>query len=307
VADVHFHFQRALEAVEAGAHKIRLNPGNIKDRRKVDRVIAACRERGIPIRVGVNEGSVVERQNQKLRSTQQQRLASDYRSELTRLMVEILEDYLRIFDENNFHDVVLSAKSHDAGMVIDACRAISERFDLPLHLGVTHAGPPETGRIRSVAALGSLLAMGIGDTIRISYAADPIYEVEDARELLCSLGLKSRAGPELIACPTCGRIEIDLIKLVSDVRQKLSSIKTPVKVAVMGCVVNGPGEAEGADVAVFAGKGRGIIYVQGEQKRTVAEGEMLDALYDETLAFANRVECGEVGLGQTWTAGKGDR
>ena len=296
VADVHFHFERALEAVQAGVHKIRLNPGNISDRKKVDRVIAACRERRIPIRVGVNEGSVVERKDKAIRAAQRNSLSSDFGSELVRLMVVTLEDYMRIFDENDFHDVVLSAKSIDASLVIDAYRAASERFDLPLHLGVTHAGPPETGRIRSIAALGSLLAMGIGDTIRISYAADPVFEVEDGKELLCSLGLRNRVEPELIACPTCGRIEIDLIKLVADVRLKLATIKTPVKVAVMGCVVNGPGEAEGADVAVFAGKGRGIIYVQGEQTRTVSEAEMLDALYEETLAFARRVESGEVKL-----------
>jgi (E)-4-hydroxy-3-methylbut-2-enyl-diphosphate synthase len=296
VADVHFHYERALEAVEAGVHKIRLNPGNIRDRKQVDRVIRACRDRGIPIRVGVNEGSVVERKDKGVRASQMSDLASDRRSSLIRLMVETLEDYMRIFDENDFRDVVLSAKSIDATMVIDAYRAVSERFDLPLHLGVTHAGPPETGRIRSIAALGSLLAGGIGDTIRISYASDPIHEVEDAKELLCSLGLRNRVEPELIACPTCGRIEIDLIKLVAEVRQRLATIKSPVKVAVMGCVVNGPGEAEGADVAVFAGKGRGIIYVQGEQKRTVTEAEMLDALYEESLAFAARVERGEASL-----------
>lgn len=298
VADVHFHFQRALEAVEAGVHKIRLNPGNISDRKQVDRVIAACRERGIPIRVGVNEGSVVERKDKNVRAAQKASLDQDHHNYLIRLMLETLDDYLRIFDENNFHDIVLAAKSIDATLVIDAYRAISERFDFPLHVGVTHAGPPETGRIRSVAAIGSLLAMGIGDTIRISYAADPIHEVDDAKELLCSLRLRNRVEPELIACPTCGRIEIDLIKLVADVRKKLATIKTPVKVAVMGCVVNGPGEAEGADVAIFAGKGRGIIYIQGEQTRTVRESEMLDALYEETLAFARRVECGEVSLKQ---------
>jgi (E)-4-hydroxy-3-methylbut-2-enyl-diphosphate synthase len=296
VADVHFHFERALESVEAGVHKIRLNPGNIKDRKKVDRVIAACRDRGIPIRVGVNEGSVLERKDKALRELQKRSLDSDYQAGLVRLMVSVLEDYLRIFDENDFHDVVISAKSIGATLVIDAYRAISERFDYPLHLGVTHAGPPETGRIRSIAALGSLLSTGVGDTIRVSYAADPIHEVEDAKELLCSLGLRNRVEPELIACPTCGRIEIDLIKLVAEVRQKLTTIKTPVKVAVMGCVVNGPGEAEGADVAVFAGKGRGIIYVQGEQTRTVTEAEMLDALYDECVAFAARVERGEATL-----------
>ena len=297
VADVHFHFERALEAVEAGVHKIRLNPGNISDRKRVDQVIGACRERGIPIRVGVNEGSVVERKDKAVRAAQKQNITQDGNA-LVRLMVETLEWYMRIFEENDFHDVVLSAKSIDAVMVVDAYRAASERFDLPLHLGVTHAGPPETGRIRSIAALGSLLAMGIGDTIRISYAADPVHEVEDAKELLCSLDLRNRTEPELIACPTCGRIEIDLIKLVAEVRRKLASIKTPVKVAVMGCVVNGPGEAEGADVAVFAGKGRGIIYIQGEQTRTVSESEMLDALYEETLAFAKRVERGEAKLRQ---------
>ena len=299
VADVHFHFERALEAVEAGVHKIRLNPGNISERKKVERVIAACRERSIPIRIGVNEGSVVERKDKDRRSAEKQRLDADYGSGMVGLMIETLEGYMRMFDENDFHDVVISAKSIDAVMVIDAYRAVSERFDLPLHLGVTHAGPPETGRIRSIAALGALLAMGVGDTIRISYAADPVLEVEDAKELLCSLGMRNRVEPELIACPTCGRIEIDLIKLVAEVRRKLATIKTPVKVAVMGCVVNGPGEAEGADVAVFAGKGKGIIYVQGEQKRTVDESEMLEALYDETVAFAKRVESGEATLSNT--------
>jgi (E)-4-hydroxy-3-methylbut-2-enyl-diphosphate synthase len=192
VADVHFHYERALEAIEAGVHKIRLNPGNIKDRKEVDRVIAACRDRGIPIRVGVNEGSVVERRDKSVRASQKEKMANDYRAEMVRLMVDVLEDYMRMFDENRFHDVVISAKSIDATMVIDAYRAISERFDCPLHLGVTHAGPPETGRIRSIAALGSLLSGGIGDTIRISYAADPIYEVDDGKELLCSLGLRNR-------------------------------------------------------------------------------------------------------------------
>ena len=296
IADVHFHYERALEAIQAGVHKIRLNPGNISDRTQVDRVIAACRERTVPIRVGVNEGSVVERMDKRIRERQRQALAADYRTEMVRLMVDTLEGYLRIFDENDFRDVVLSAKTPDAGMVIDAYRALSDRFDLPLHLGVTHAGPPETGRIRSVAAIGSLLAMGIGDTIRISYAADPVHEVLDAKELLCSLGLRSRTEPELIACPTCGRLEIDLIKLVADVRQRLSTIKTPVKVAVMGCIVNGPGEAEGADVALCAGKGRGVIYVQGRQKRTVPESEMLDALYEETLSLVTLVTRGEVNL-----------
>ena len=298
IADVHYHYERALEAVEAGVHKIRLNPGNISDRRQVDRVIAACKERRIPIRVGVNEGSVVERSDRQRRTVQQAALAKDGRRELVRLMVEALEGYLRIFEENDFHDVVLSSKSHDAALVIEAYRAIAERFDLPLHLGVTHAGPPETGRIRSIAAVGTLLAEGIGDTIRISYTGDPVVEVEDAQELLCSLNLRRRTGPELIACPTCGRIEVDLGRLVADVRRKLADqIKLPLKVAVMGCVVNGPGECEGADVAIFAGRGKGVIYVQGVQKRTVREDEMLDALLDECRRLAESIERGEARLG----------
>jgi len=308
VADVHFHFQRAMEAVEAGVHKIRLNPGNIQDRSQVDRVIRACRERGIPIRVGVNEGGIVERRDKDKRAAEKARLRSrmghathlltdrDLGDPLVRLMIDKIEDYLRIFEENDFHDVVISAKSIDPRIVIDAYTAISERFDFPLHLGVTHAGPKETGCIRSVVALGTLLAGGIGDTVRISYASDPVLEVEDAREMLNCLGLRARIEPELIACPTCGRIEVDLMTLVRDVRQKLATIKVPIKVAVMGCVVNGPGEAEGADVAVFAGKGRGIIYVQGEQTRTVSEAQMLDALHEECLTLAAKVERGEATL-----------
>jgi (E)-4-hydroxy-3-methylbut-2-enyl-diphosphate synthase len=296
IADVHFHFERALEAIAAGVHKIRLNPGNIQDRAKVNRVIAACKERGIPIRVGVNEGSIVERRDKDLRAREKHALDQDYRGTLIRLMLDKLADYLRIFEDNDFHDVVISAKSIDARLVIDLYTAISQRWDYPLHLGVTHAGPPETGRIRSITALGTLLANGIGDTIRISYAADPIHEVEDGHELLCTLGLRARTQPELIACPTCGRIQVDLFKLVTDVRRKLTEIDVPMKVAVMGCVVNGPGECEGADVAIFAGNGRGIIYVQGQQTQTVDESHMLDALLAECRQLADRVKRGTAQL-----------
>ena len=296
IADVHFHFRRALEAVEAGAHKIRLNPGNIKDRAQVNEVIAACKAREIPIRVGVNEGSVVERADKKRRDAQKRAIADDPRRGLVNLMLKTLEEYLRIFDENDFHDVVISAKGTDPAVVIEAYRAISDRCDCPLHIGLTHAGPPETGRIRSVAALSTLLSEGIGDTIRISYAADPLYEVQDAKELLCCLGLRPRTEPELIACPTCGRIEVDLIQLVAGVRRKLADIKVPIKVAVMGCMVNGPGEAEGADVAIFAGKGSGMICVEGRQVRTVPEADMLQALYEEAVSFAARVEAGQARL-----------
>src|SRR6476661_4592985 len=301
IADVHFHFERALEAVEAGIHKIRLNPGNIKDRPKVEKVISACKERGIPIRVGANEGGIVERQNKAERAEEQAALEKDYQGQMTAIMVEKLEEYLRIFADNDFYDVVLSAKSVDPQIVLAAYKECSRRFDFPLHLGVTHAGPPETGRIRSVVALGALLAQGIGDTIRISYAADPVVEIEDGKELLQVLGLRLRTEPELIACPTCGRIEIDLIAMMSEVRRRLAEIPVPVKVAVMGCVVNGPGEAEGSDVAVFAGKHRGVIYVSNnegvaEQVATVPEDQILDRLFEEVHKFAERVQRGEAKL-----------
>jgi (E)-4-hydroxy-3-methylbut-2-enyl-diphosphate synthase len=296
IADVHFHFERALESIEAGIHKIRLNPGNLKDRPKVEKVIAACRERGIPIRVGANEGGIVERGNKAQRAEEQAALEQDYQGMMTSIMVEKLEEYLRIFADNDFYDVVLSAKSVDPEIVLAAYRECSKKFDFPLHLGVTHAGPPETGRIRSVVALGALLADGIGDTIRISYAADPIYEVEDGKEMLQVLGLRLRSEPELIACPTCGRIEIDLIAMMAEVRRRMGEIDVPVKIAVMGCVVNGPGEAEGSDVAVFAGKHKGVIYVQGEQVATVKEDEILDALFAEVRKFADKVKRGEAKL-----------
>jgi (E)-4-hydroxy-3-methylbut-2-enyl-diphosphate synthase len=300
VADVHFHFQRALEAVEAGIHKIRLNPGNINDRAQVERVIDACKERGIPIRVGVNEGSIVERRDKQRRMKELGGVFSDNKhGHLLAIMIAKLEEYLDIFYERNFYDVCISAKSIDPLLVIDAYTEISKRFDHPLHLGVTHAGPRETGAIRSVVPLGTLLCNGVGDTIRISYANDPVYEVEDGLELLYVLGLRPRKGAELIACPTCGRIQVDLFKLVQDVRQKLAEeIALPMKVAVMGCVVNGPGECEGADVAIFAGDRRGIIYVQGEKVANVPEEQILDALLAECRTFEAKVKRGEAKLGE---------
>ncbi|MCH2152670.1 MAG: flavodoxin-dependent (E)-4-hydroxy-3-methylbut-2-enyl-diphosphate synthase [Phycisphaerales bacterium] len=300
VADVHFHYKRALEAIEAGIHKIRLNPGNISDRDQVNSVIDACAERGIPIRVGVNEGSIIERKDKALRQEELGKFFADRRQgHLIALMIAKLEEYMEIFEDRNFHDVCISAKSMDPQLVIDVYREISKRFDYPLHLGVTHAGPKETGTIRSVVALGTLLATGIGDTIRISYANDPVYEVEDGLEMLYCLGLRERRGVELIACPTCGRIQVDLFELVQNVRKKLEAeIELPIKVAVMGCIVNGPGEAEGADVAVFAGDRRGIIYVQGERVANVPEEEILDRLLEECRKFEARVRSGEVTLGE---------
>ena len=304
VADVHFHFQRALEAVEAGVHKIRLNPGNITDREQVNEVIDACKEKGLPIRVGVNEGSIIERKDKQKRKEELGKFFAKTsiggkHGHLLALIIAKLEEYLDIFYERDFRDVCISAKSMDAAFVTHVYREIAERFDHPLHLGVTHAGPRETGAIRSIAALSGLLTQGIGDTVRISYANDPVFEVEDGLELLYSLGLRERKGVDLIACPTCGRIQVDLFTLVQDVRKSLESdITVPMKVAVMGCVVNGPGEAEGADVAVFAGDRRGIIYVQGERVANVPEEEILDRLREECVGFQRRVLDGEVTLGE---------
>lgn len=300
VADVHFHFKRALEAIEAGVHKIRLNPGNISDRKQVSEVIAACKERSLPIRIGVNEGSIVERKDKQKRMKELGGVFGDQKhGHFLAIMISKLEEYLDIFYENNFYDVAISAKSPDPTLVIDAYTEISKRFDHPLHLGVTHAGPRETAMIRSCVPLGHLLASGIGDTVRISYASDPKFEVEDALEMLYCLGLRERKGVDLIACPTCGRIQVDLYTLVQDVRKKLAEeIALPIKVAVMGCIVNGPGEAEGADVAIFAGDRRGIIYVQGEKVANVPEAEILDALLDECKKFEARVIAGEVKLGE---------
>ncbi len=300
IADVHFHFQRALEAIEAGVHKIRLNPGNIQDRGQVKDVIHACKARKIPIRVGVNEGSIVERKDKQKRAAELAGVFSANRNaRLLGLMIAKLEEYLEIFQAEDFHDIVISAKSIDPQVVMDAYSEISRRFDYPLHLGVTHAGPKETGTIRSVVPLGHLLCSGIGDTIRISYANDPVYEVQDGLELLYVLGLRPRVGAELIACPTCGRIQVDLFKLVQEVRKKLAEeIRLPLKVAVMGCVVNGPGECEGADVAIFAGDRRGIIYVQGQKVANVPEEEILSRLLAECRSLQAAVERGETKLGE---------
>ena len=280
-------------------HKIRLNPGNIGDIDQVNSVIDACKDANIPIRIGVNEGSVVERKDKIKRQEELASFFSDRKQgHLLAMMIAKVEEYLEIFEARDFRNICLSAKLMDARLVIDIYQELSKRFDYPLHLGVTHAGPRETGSIRSISALGSLLSQGIGDTIRISYASDTVYEVEDGVELLNCLNLRTRVGAELIACPSCGRIQVDLFKLVDDVRKQLENdIDIPIKVAVMGCVVNGPGEAEGADVAVFAGDRRGIIYVQGERVANVSEEEILDRLLLECKSLQARVRNGETKLG----------
>ncbi len=269
VADVHFHFARALEAIAAGVAKIRLNPGNIADRDQVRQIIDAARQSNVAIRVGVNEGSVSDRRDKE-------QLARELARPLDELMIEKLAEYLTIFEAEGFTNLAVSAKSHDAFTNIAVNRAIAQRWDYPLHLGVTHAGTASSGAIRSAAALGALLSEGIGDTIRISYAGDPLAEVAAARELLYSLRLRRREGVELIACPTCGRLQMDLQPVIDEIERALKEIRTsePITVAIMGCVVNGPGEADGADVAICAGKDKAILYSDGKRVANVLPEEI---------------------------------
>ncbi len=274
IADVHFHFERAVEAIAAGVAKIRLNPGNIGDRDQVRRVIDSAGEAGLAIRVGVNEGSIVQRTGGKARE-------ADLARPLDELMVDKLGEYLEIFAEAGFEDLVLSAKSHDAVTCIAVYRAIAKRWDYPLHLGLTHAGTAQTGAVRSAAALGALLAEGIGDTIRISYAGDPVEEVLAAADLLSSLRLRPRRGIDLIACPTCGRLEMDLAPLIEQVRAALCDVTEPITVAMMGCVVNGPGEAAGADIAICAGKGKAVLYRHGEIVATIQAEKIVETIVAE--------------------------
>jgi len=281
VADVHFQFRRALEAIDAGAAKIRLNPGNISDRRQVRRVIAAAAAAGVAIRVGVNEGSIVERKDTRRRAEQ---LAKP----IDQLMAEKLTEYLQVFHEADFHNLVLSAKTHDAVTCIAVNRRIAQLWDYPIHLGLTHAGQAQTGAIRSAAALGTLLSEGIGDTIRISYLGDPVEEVRDGLELLYSLHLRRRRGIELIACPTCGRAQMDIAPIAEQVRLALADLKVPITVAVMGCVVNGPGEADGADVAICAGAGKAVLYRHGRKIRIVEEDQLVHAIVTEARQVAQQ-------------------
>jgi (E)-4-hydroxy-3-methylbut-2-enyl-diphosphate synthase len=279
VADVHFHFERALEAIAAGVHKIRLNPGNISDRGKVRAVIDAAKAAGIPIRIGVNEGSVRPRTGP--------RSGSADKRPLPQLMVDAIRGYLEIFAQASFDDLVLSAKSHDAANCIAAYRELSRQFDYPLHLGLTHAGTVATGTIRSVAAMGTLLAEGVGDTLRISLAGEPTAEVAAAVELLCALGLRERRSVEVIACPTCGRTTADVAELAEQIRRGLSDVKRHISVAVMGCVVNGPGEAQMADLAVCCGVGKAAIYRQGKLLGTVPDDQIVQSLLAEARKLLN--------------------
>jgi (E)-4-hydroxy-3-methylbut-2-enyl-diphosphate synthase len=272
VSDIHFNHIFALKAIEAGVAKVRINPGNIGSKDRIKQVLTAAKERGIPIRIGVNSGSLEEDILQK------------YGYPTAEALYESAMRHVGICDEFNFKDVVISVKSTDVKLMIDAYRLVAERTDIPLHLGVTEAGPTRSGTIKSAVGIGALLAEGIGDTIRVSLTDDPVKEVEVGKEILRSLNLASRTV-DLIACPTCGRIEVNLFKIMGELEEKLAHVKKPVTIAVLGCVVNGPGEASSADIGIAAGKGVGILYRKGEMIKRVKENEIVATILEEVEKF----------------------
>jgi (E)-4-hydroxy-3-methylbut-2-enyl-diphosphate synthase len=274
VADIHFSPARAIEAIEGGAAKIRLNPGNIKKRDDIHRIIDAARAHGVAIRIGVNEASIRDLTKEPIPT-----------AERVDLMLAEMRQYVQLFEDRGFDRLVLSAKTSDTLRTIEVNRRIAEAFRYPLHLGLTHAGLPEHARIPSAIALGALLAEGIGDTIRVSAAGDPVIETGMAKEILVSLGLRQRRGPELIVCPTCGRTEIDVIELARKVEQALRTLDRPCRIAVMGCVVNGPGEAADADFAICAAKDKAYFYRNGERTATVPESEIIPRLLEALTAL----------------------
>ncbi|MDO4289956.1 MAG: flavodoxin-dependent (E)-4-hydroxy-3-methylbut-2-enyl-diphosphate synthase [Eggerthellaceae bacterium] len=270
VADVHFDAQIAIEAARRGAAKLRINPGNIGGLAATDEVIEAARAAGIPIRIGVNAGSLDAALKERADLTLPEKLARS------------AADYVRYFEEErDFHDVVVSAKAHDVQATIDTYRLLAARIPhVPLHIGVTEAGTAFQGVVKSACGLGVLLEAGIGDTLRISLTDDPTLEVRACWTLLSALGLRKR-GPELISCPTCGRCQVNLIGLAQQVEERLATVGRPLKVAVMGCVVNGPGEAADADIGVACGDGSGVVFSHGKIVRKVDESAIVDALMEE--------------------------
>jgi len=272
IADVHFSPARAIEAIEAGAAKIRLNPGNIKERADILRIIDAAKMHKIAIRVGVNEASIRDLKKQPVPPNKR-----------TALMLREMKKYVRLFEGRSFTQLVLSAKSSDTFRTIEINRLIADTFDYPIHLGLTHAGLPEDAKIPSAVALGTLLAEGIGDTIRVSVAGPPLIEAEIAEQILKSLALDEPAEPqlELIVCPTCARAQVDIVKLARKVKKALPKIEKPLRIAVMGCIVNGPGEAADADLALCAAKNKAFIYKKGRKIATVRESEIIATLRKE--------------------------
>jgi len=270
IADIHFDYRLALAAIAAGVDGLRLNPGNISQPDKVSAIVQAAKERGIPIRIGVNAGSLPETVNPKLSTSQQ--------------MVAVAMEQIRFLEEIDFDLIKVSLKAFDVPTTVEAYRDIAKKIPYPLHIGITEAGPPKSGIIRSVAGTSPLLYMGIGDTIRVSLSTHPREEVFAAYEILKSLNLR-RHGPVLVSCPSCGRAEVDIISLAAEVEKKLTQINKPIKVAVMGCIVNGPGEAREADIGIACGKGKAVLFKKGGKVGVVEEGDFVEMLMREVEGF----------------------
>ncbi|MBU5674515.1 flavodoxin-dependent (E)-4-hydroxy-3-methylbut-2-enyl-diphosphate synthase [Paenibacillus brevis] len=268
VADIHFNHKLALKAIENGIDKVRINPGNIGRREKVEAVVKACKERGIPIRIGVNAGSL------------ESHLLEKYGYPTPEAMVESALYHIGILEELDFHDIIVSLKASDVPMAIAAYSKAAEVIPYPLHLGITEAGTLFSGTVKSAAGIGALLSMGIGSTVRISLSADPVEEVKVARELLKTFGLISNAAT-LVSCPTCGRLDIDLFSLANEVEDYIANLKVPIKVSVLGCAVNGPGEAREADIGIAGARGEGLLFRYGEMIRKVPEADLLAELKKE--------------------------
>jgi len=276
IADIHHQYLRAMEAMEAGVQGLRLNPGNIRRPEHIKAVAREAKDRGIPIRIGVNGGSL------------DPDLYDKYGGRVTaEAMVESAKRELEYFEEVGFDDVKISVKASNVTLMIDAYRLLADTVDYPLHLGVTEAGPPPAGLVKATAGMATLLAEGIGDTIRYSLTADPVEEVRAGRWLLESLGLRERRGLDLIACPSCGRAEVDVIEVAAKAQEALTDLNIPIQVAVMGCVVNGPGEAREADLGIAAGRKRGHLFVKGEVVKVVPEDGMVEALVEWAQIIAD--------------------
>ncbi len=268
IADIHFDYKLALEAIKSGVDGLRLNPGNIGGRDRVEAVVKAAKERNLPIRIGVNGGSLP------------QDLLQKYGHPTAEALVEAAWRHIHILEDMHYNNIKISLKAHDVPLTIAAYRLLASQCDYPLHVGITEAGTVNSGIIKSAVGIGALLAEGIGDTIRVSLTGDPANEVKVAYQILKALNLRDY-GPTLISCPTCGRTSIDLEKAATEVEKRLAAIKEPITVAVMGCVVNGPGEAREADVGLAGGKGEGLIFQKGQILRKVPENVLVDELFKE--------------------------
>ena len=273
VADIHFDYRLALAALEAGVDKLRINPGNIGSRERTRIVAKAAKERGVPIRIGANIGSLSKATLRR------------YGTPCAEALVASAMEDIKVLQDLDFHDIVISVKSSEVPMAIDAYSQISELVDYPLHVGITEAGTAWAGGIKSAAGIGAILARGIGDTIRVSLAADPVEEVKAGFEILKSFGLRTR-GVQLIACPSCGRAEVDIISIAQEVERRLARMDAPVKVAVMGCAVNGPGEARMADLGIACGRGMGLLFRGGKIVASLPEDKLVDALMDQVAEIA---------------------